>query len=106
MQVGCFTYYRKPYWQEEQTMEKMVIEIPDELVQEFKLYQDRLREVILLGLYQLKVQEALMLYSRGLVSLSRAAEMAGLSRQEMIRQARASGIKPAWSEQMVQEELG
>jgi len=83
----------------------MLIEISDELVQEFKQYQDRLREVILLGLLQLKVQEALLLYNRGLVSFSRAAELAGLSRQEMIRQARAFGVQPRWSEQVVQEEL-
>jgi hypothetical protein len=49
-------------------MEKMLIGIPEKLVQEFKLHQDQLREVILLGLLQLKVQEALLLYSRGLVS--------------------------------------
>jgi len=86
-------------------MEKIVIEVPDELVLEFKPYQDKLREVILLGVLQLKVQEALLMYKRGLVSLARAAELAGLSRQEMIRQARAFGVQPRWSEQMVQEEL-
>jgi predicted HTH domain antitoxin len=61
-------------------MEKVVIEIPDELVEEFKPYQDKLRELILLGLHQLKIQEALMLYSQGLVSFDRAAELAGLSK--------------------------
>lgn len=86
-------------------MEKLVIEIPSELAEEFKPYQDKLRELFLLGLLQLKVQEALLLYRRGLVSFERAAELAGLSRQEMIRQARAFGIRPRWSEQMVQEEL-
>ena len=86
-------------------MEKVVIEIPAELVQEFSLYRDRLREVILLGLLQLKVQEALLLYRRGLVSFGRAAELAGLSRQEMMRQARAFGVQPRWSEQMIEEEL-
>jgi predicted HTH domain antitoxin len=90
---------------EETPMEKVAIEIPDELVQEFKPYQDRLREVILLGLSQLRIQEALLLYKRGLISFGRAAELAGLSRQEMIRQARAFGVQPRWSEQMVQEEL-
>jgi len=90
---------------EETLMEKVAIEIPDELVQEFKPYQDRLREVILLGLSQLRIQEALLLYKRGLISFGRAAELAGLSRQEMIRQARAFGVQPRWSEQMVQEEL-
>jgi predicted HTH domain antitoxin len=86
-------------------MEKIVIEIPEELVQEFKPYQDKLRELILLGLHQLKLQEALTLYGQGVVSFSRAAELAGLPRQEMSRQARAFGVRPRWSEQMVREEL-
>jgi predicted HTH domain antitoxin len=82
-----------------------VIEIPDELVQEFKPYQDKLRELILLGLQQLKIQEALMLYGQGLVSFGRAAELAGLPRQELSRQARAFGVKPRWSEQMASKDL-
>jgi len=86
-------------------MDKVMIEIPPELVEEFKPYQNRLREVFLLGLLQLKVQEALLLYRRGLISFGRAAELAGLSRQEMIRQARAFGVQPRWSEQMVQSEI-
>ncbi len=86
-------------------MEKVTVEIPDGLMPEFRQYQDKLREVILLGLLQLKIQEAMLLYKRGLVSFARAAEMAGLSTPDMIRQARAYGIQPRWSEQMVQEEL-
>jgi len=86
-------------------VEKVAIEIPDQLVEEFKLYEDRLREIILLGLLQLKVREALMLYNRGVVSFARAAELAGLSTPDMIRQARAFGVQPRWSEEMVQEEL-
>jgi predicted HTH domain antitoxin len=85
--------------------ERTVIEIPDALVQEFRPYQDRLREVFLLGLLQLRIQESILLYKRGLVSFARAAELAGLPIPEMIRQARAFGVQPRWSEQMVQEEL-
>ena len=36
----------------------------------------------------IKAREALTLYTQGIVSFARAAELAGLSRQEMIRQAR------------------
>jgi Uncharacterised protein family (UPF0175) len=86
-------------------MQKMIVEIPDELVSQFTAYQDRLPELMLLGLHQVKAQEALLLYNRGLISFARAAELAGLSRSEMIRQARASGVSPRWSEQMIQEEL-
>ena len=58
-----------------------------------------------LGLSQVKIQEALLLYQRGLVSLGRAAELAGLPEQEMARQARAMGLSPRWTEKMVEEEL-
>lgn len=86
-------------------MSRVVVEIPDELLEEFKQHQDNLREVLLLGLQQLKTLEALTLYSRGLVSIGRAAEVAGVSQQELIRQARAAGISPRWSQQMAREEL-
>jgi predicted HTH domain antitoxin len=45
------------------------------------------------------------LYKRGLVSFGRAAELAGLSQKELMRQARANGIEPRWSEKMVEDEL-
>jgi predicted HTH domain antitoxin len=86
-------------------MQRVMIELPDDLAQQVGPYQDRLRELVLLGLRQLKAQEALLFYSQGLVSFARAAELAGLSRTELIRQARALGIEPRWSEQMVAEEL-
>lgn len=86
-------------------MQQVMIEVPDEFVQQISPYRDRLKELMLLGLFQLKTQEALLLYSRGLVSFARAAELAGLDRPTFIRQARAFGVKPRWSERMVQEEL-
>jgi predicted HTH domain antitoxin len=86
-------------------MQRLVIELPDDIARQVKPYEDRLQEMVLLGLSQLKSQEALLLYSRGVISFARAVELAGLSRMEMIRQARALGIEPGWSEQMVAEEL-
>ena len=86
-------------------MAKKTVEIPDERVQELEAYKDQLGELLLLGLSQVKIQEALLLYKRGLVSIGRAAEMAGLSEQEMTRQARAAGIEPLWSAIQVEEEL-
>jgi predicted HTH domain antitoxin len=50
-------------------------------------------------------ERSLLFYSRGVVSFARAAELARLSQTEMAQQARVFGIKPRWSEQMVQEEL-
>ena len=86
-------------------MGKTSIEIPSEMQVEIEKYKDRLSELLLLGLTQMKIQESLYLYKQGLTSFGRAAELAGLPLQEMMRQARAHGIEPRWSETMVEEEL-
>ena len=78
-------------------MAKTTVEIPDERLAELEAYKEKLGELLLLGLSQVKIQEALLLYKRGLVSLGRAAELAGISERDMIRQARAADIEPAWS---------
>ncbi len=83
----------------------MLVEIPEDLVGEFEAHKDQLREIILLGLRQLKVQESLYLYREGVISFERAAELAGVSTREMMQHAIALGIKPRWSEKMVAEEL-
>ena len=82
-------------------MQQVMIELPEDLARQVGLYQGRLQELVLLGLSQLKTQEALMLYARGIATFARAGEIAGLSGPEMIRQARGFGIRPRWSEQMV-----
>jgi hypothetical protein len=87
-------------------MAKATVEIPDERFPELDAYKDRLGELLLLGLSQVKIQEALLLYQRGLVSFGRAAELAGLSEQELMRQARAFGVYPRWTEKMVEDEVG
>jgi len=86
-------------------MAKTVIEISDERLGDLEAYKDKLGELLLLGLSQIKIQESLLLYQRGLVSFGRAAELAGLPEQEMIRQARAFGVYPRWSEKMTEEEV-
>ena len=86
-------------------MAKTTIDIPDEQLKDLDTYRDRLGELHMLGLSQIKIQEALLLYKRGLVSIGRAAELAGLQEQEMIHQARAAGMQPRWSRSMVEEEL-
>jgi hypothetical protein len=85
-------------------MAKTVIDISDDKLAELEPYKDRLAELLLLGLSQIKIQEVLLLYQRGLVSFGRASELAGLSEQEMIRQARAFGVVPRWSEKMAEED--
>jgi predicted HTH domain antitoxin len=86
-------------------MEKFTLEVSGEISDRLRPYQDKLGELVLLGLQQLKIQEALLLYTRGLVSFGRAAELAGLPEKEMIRQARAAGVEPRWSKDMFEEEL-
>ncbi len=86
-------------------MAKTVVEIPDERLPEVEPHKERLGELLLLGLTQIKIQEALLLYQRGVVSFGRAVELAGLSRQEVIQQARACGMEPRCGEHMIQEEL-
>jgi predicted HTH domain antitoxin len=86
-------------------MEVLTIELPENVATELKNRQEIVTEIILLGLSQLKIQDALTLYKRGLVSIGRAAEIAGLTEDEMIAQARVANIAPRWDEQMVREEL-
>lgn len=86
-------------------MAKTTVEIPDQKMAELEAYKDRLGELLLLGLSQVKIQEALLLYQRGLVSIGRAAELADLTEQEMVHQAQVVGIQPRWSKTQVQEEL-
>ena len=78
-------------------MGKTMVEIPDERLKDLEAYKDRLGELLLLGLSQIRIQESLVLYKRGLVSFGRAAELAGLPEQEMMYQARAFGVQPRWS---------
>ena len=50
-------------------MQQVMIELPEDLARQVGPYQGRLQELVLLGLSQLKAQEALTLYTRGIVSL-------------------------------------
>ncbi len=83
----------------------VLVEIPRDLADMFSTRQDMLADILRLGLRQLKVHEALLLYEQDVVSLARAAELAGLSLHEMILQARARGIQPKWSDAMVEDDL-
>ena len=87
-------------------MERITLEIPDELAGTLHIDQTKVKELVLLGLAQLKIQEALEFYKRGIVSFGRAAEIAGISQRELVRHARANAIRPHWDEEMLREELG
>ena len=86
-------------------MAQAVVDIPEERLSDLEPYKEKLGEALLLGISQMRIHEALLLYERGAVSFARAAELAGLHRDDMTRYARAFGAEPHWSEDMLQEEL-
>ena len=89
-------------------MEKMVsVKIPKDWLQGLEWNQPAvLQEIVRLGVYQLRVRRALETYRTGAGSLGYVAEKAGLSKRDLVREARARGIEPPFDEQTVREELG
>jgi len=81
------------------------LEIPQTLLEKYQIDENLLERTIEIGLKQLRIEEALALYSKGLISLWKAAEMAGLTLQEMVRHANLHGCKPRFDFRMIQEEL-
>ncbi|MBM4465380.1 MAG: hypothetical protein FJ014_07510 [Chloroflexi bacterium] len=63
------------------------------------------REVILLGLQQLRVKRALEQYRRGECTLAYAAQKAGVTLREMIPLAYAHGLKPNVDPSLLEGEL-
>jgi predicted HTH domain antitoxin len=90
------------------TMEKVVtVEIPERWLQGMDWDQAAVvQEIIQLGVYQWQVRRALEMYRAGAGSLGYVAQKAGLSKRDLIREARARGIEPLFDEQTVREELG
>ena len=83
------------------------VEVPEEWLQD--LEGDRstmMHEILWLGIYQLKVRRALEMYQAGAGSLGYVAEKTGLSKRDLVREARARGIEPTFDEQTVRKELG
>jgi len=65
-----------------------------------------IEEIVRLGLQQLQFRRALDLYRSGAGSLGYVAEQMGLSKRDLICEARARGLVPLFDEQMVAEEMG
>jgi len=89
-------------------MEKTItVEIPEQWTQGLAWDQaEVLQEIMQLGVQQFKVRRALEMYQVGVGSLGYVAEKAGLSKRDLIREARARGIEPPFDEETVREELG
>lgn len=87
-------------------MERVTLEIPDELVQELNQHVQDLSEILTLGLrQQMRIRFALREYQEGRASIGHAAFLAGLTVQEMIEQAVRRGVEPHWDEEMIRKEL-
>ncbi len=87
-------------------MEKTIaMEIPRHWLEGVPEEPVTLQHIFRLGVYQYKVERALALYRDGVGSLGYIAEQLGLSKRDLIREARSRGIEPDFSEETVQEEL-
>jgi hypothetical protein len=89
-------------------MEKVIsVEIPEQWLEGLDWDQRTVvQEIIQLGTHQLKIRRALEMYQAGTGSLGYVAERVGLSKRDLIREARSRGIEPPFDEQTVHEELG
>jgi predicted HTH domain antitoxin len=89
-------------------MEKVItVEVPEEWLQGLDWDESAVvQEIIQLGAYQFKVRRALEMYQAGMGTLGYVAEKAGLSKRDLVREARARGILPPFDEETVREELG
>ncbi len=85
--------------------QKIEIELSDSLLEQLEPYRALLRDFILLGFHEFKLQEALRLYQLGEVSLGYAAETVGVSKRELVQYAKSRGIEPGWDEEILAEEL-
>ena len=89
-------------------MDKVVaVEIPEHWFQDLDWPQEAVvQEIIQLGTYQYKVRRALEMYRARMGSLGYVAEKTGLSKRDLICEARARGIEPLFDDETVCEELG
>lgn len=88
-------------------MPKVTIDFDEVLLKDVQLKDEKMiRHIFALGLTQLKIDQALRLYKQGGMSIGYAAELAGIPKQEMFRQARVRGIEPSFTEETLREDLG
>lgn len=87
------------------TMTQLTIQIPEHLSRELHS-EEEVVAALEVGVKMQRIERAIDAYARGGMSLASAAEMAGVSRSEMSCYAYARGLRPAFDEQMVAEELG
>lgn len=82
------------------------LEISEDLLKDLDIGDSsQLREIIEMGIKQMKIERALRLFEEGKISMGKAAESAGISLREMMLQASARGIKSTYDRQMMEEEM-
>ena len=86
--------------------ETVEMHIPDQWFEGVPDESMALQQIFRLGLHQYKVKRAPTLSRDGVGSLGYVAEQLGLSKRDLIREARMRGLEPAFSERTVREELG
>lgn len=87
------------------TGETLTITLPASLAHELgSATQDFLADLLARGLREVKVERALERYARGGMSFGAAAQLAGVSQDDLARYAR--GMEPPFSAQTLAEELG
>lgn len=86
----------------EQTIE---LQIPTHWLKGISEEPLTLQQIFRLGLQQYKIERALSLYQNGVGSLGYIAEQIGVSKRDLMREARNRGIDPDFSSEMILEEL-
>jgi|GEM_PF-601998 len=84
----------------------VAIQIPLDWLEGIPPESTTLQHIFRMGLYHYKVERAIAMYRDGVGSLGYIAEQLGLSKRDLIREARLRGIVPDVSEETIREEIG
>jgi len=103
--VGALQNFKHNMQGESQMESTIAMEVPRQWLEGIPEEQMTLQQIFRMGLHQYKVQRALRLYREGIGSLGYIADYLGLSKRDLIQEARTRGIEPDFSEETVREEL-
>lgn len=84
----------------------ITVKVSDEILKAIPtINDDTIQGLIELGAKQMRIEEALVIFKEGKISIWHASKIAGISLREMITHASARGFKPFFDEDMITEEL-
>lgn len=82
------------------------LEISEDVLKDLDIEDSSsLKEILEMGIKQMKIEKALQSFKERKISLARAAALADIPLCEMMLQASARGIKPAYDQEMIEEEI-